>query len=343
MSTPLKNSEQFFRCLAFLYRSGYPLGQSFHLLTPGLESERDRITCQNLGLALRNGSSLSESFRKAGFGKTTVATIEAGQEAGKLEECLDWYATFEERTKKIKREMKQALLQPAITLFFSLFVALALPPLVLKEQLEILVQSGAEMPFISLLLYRFSCLLSHPVVLLLPLVVLGAGRVLMSQSATPESARKLERLLLLVPAVGNGLKRAAGARSLALLALLLRAGVPLLRSVELAAQGSGSLLLGDKLMEVRSALIEGRPFHRSMVETDWYLSSTLGLMSASEVSGDLGYLLELASSVEEERLRSALEALATLLQPLLLVFVGALVCLMIIAVLAPSLSLIQGL
>ena len=204
-------------------------------------------------------------------------------------------------------------------------------------------QSGTEMPLISMMLYRASCFLSHPAVLVLPFVAVGVCRALMSRFASPESARHLERFLLEVPAVGSGLRRAAGARSLALLALLLRSGVPLLRSIELAAQGSGSLILGDKLMEVRSALIEGRPFHRSMVEADWYLSSTLGLMSASEVSGDLGYLLELASSVEEERLRAALEALATLLQPLLLVFVGALVCLMIIAVLAPSLSLIQGL
>ena len=146
-----------------------------------------------------------------------------------------------------------------------------------------------------------------------------------------------------LPMIGAGLKRASAARSLALLSLLLRSGLPLTKALELAGEGSGSSLLRERLSRCALALREGKRLYDGLERTRWYLPSTMNLLAAGEASGELAELIGLASELEADDFRDRLQRFASVLQPAMMMFVGVLVCLTIIAVLGPSLSLIQSL
>ena len=156
------------------------------------------------------------------------------------------------------------------------------------------------------------------------------------------SRRKFEAFLLSLPMIGPGLRRASATRSLALMGLLLRSGVSLTKTLEVAGEGSGSLLLRERLERASLALQEGKTFLDCLERANWYLPSTINLVAASEITGDLASLMGLATEIEEDSFRDRLRRFSVALQPALLFIVGILVCLTIMAVLGPSLALIQG-
>lgn len=338
----LSNPNQFYRSLAFLYKSGHPISHSFKLLAAGMPSQKERLACLKVYAHIRNGRNLSQSFAASGFPLPLAAAVKAGENSGRLDEALAWYADFEERNQEIIKQLKQALFYPSIILTFALLLAFVMPPLVLKEQLSIMASSGTELPLISQALLQFSKIVSHPVFLLIfPLAWFG---VLMARATLQlqSSRRKFEAFLLSLPMIGPGLRRASATRSLALMGLLLRSGVSLTKTLEVAGEGSGSLLLRERLERASLALQEGKTFLDCLERANWYLPSTINLVAASEITGDLASLMGLATEIEEDSFRDRLRRFSVALQPALLFIVGILVCLTIMAVLGPSLALIQG-
>ena len=339
----LQHSRNFYRSLAFLYRSGYSIGQAFTMLAKGMERQSDRLTCLKIHTEVSKGRSLVESFRVAGFPNTLVAALEAGEMSGKVEEALMWYADFEERNESIRQQLKQSLSYPALTLAFALLVTVLLPPFVLKDQLDILVASGAELPFLSKLLFWFSEMVLHPAILLLAFPAYAIYNGWSSLMGTRDGRRKVENFLLKLPYVKDIMHRAAGARSLALMGMLLDAGATPTTALVVSGEGSGSRTLRDRLQRAVKAVIEGGTFAESLVSTNWFLSSSLSMAKAGETTGSPAEMLVLASRIEEEELRSSLERFSAAMQPAVLLFVGVLVCLMVLAVLGPSVSMMNAL
>jgi type II secretory pathway component PulF len=339
---PLAEPAPFFRSLAFLSKTGYPLGGAFRLLGSGMERACDAEVCIRLESCLSTGMSLSEAFRVNRFPRELVSALEAGEVAGRMEEAMEWYAGFEEANVQIRREIKQALLNPMITLSFSLLFAVLLPPFVLREQLEMLAQSGVQLPLISKLLLAFSQFVTSPFALLiLPLGYLGLV-ALRSYISTVHGRRKFERALHKVPVLGEALRRAAGARCLALMAMIMRSGGSPTAAMLIGGKGCGSRLLKDRLQISVHSLIGGIPFAESLLKTRWFLSSSIYLLQAGEAVGDTSEMMVLASRIEEEKLRDALSNVAAVVQPMALLLIGVLVCTMVIAVLGPSLSIVSG-
>lgn len=338
----LKNPTQFYRSLAFLYKSGHPISNSFRLLAAGMEDPHERLACLRVFASIRSGRNLSQSFRAGGFPFSLTAAVKAGEQSGRLDEALVWYADYQERNDAIKRQLQQAFLYPVITLGFALSLALLMPPFVLKDQLTILESSGTALPLVSQALLQFSKLVTNPTFLLV-IPALWLAVLLMKNTLETEKGReKLESLLLGLPIVGTGLKRASGTRSLALFTLLMRSGVSVLKSLEVAAEGCGSPTLSRRLVKAGLRMQSGSSFLQAMQYTEWYLPASMNLLAASEATGDMAGLSGLASQLEEEAFRDQLHRFAAVLQPAMLLFVGVLVCLTIMAVLGPSLTLIQG-
>lgn len=338
----LKDPIQFYRSLAFLYKSGHPISNSFRLLAAGMEDPVSRLACLRVFVAIRSGRNLSQSFQAAGFPHSLTAAVKAGEHSGRLDDALVWYADYQERNDAIKRQLQQAFLYPVITLGFALSLALLMPPFVLKDQLEILESSGTALPLVSQALLHFSKLVTNPTFLLV-IPALWMVAVLMKNVLDSEQGRlRLESLLLSLPIVGAGLRRASGTRSLALFTLLMRSGVSVLKSLEVAAEGCGSPTLSRRLVKAGLRMQSGATFLQAMEYTEWYLPASMNLLAAGEATGDMAGLSGLASQLEEEAFRDQLHRFAAVLQPAMLLFVGVLVCLTIMAVLGPSLTLIQG-
>lgn len=341
MRGPLSEPAQFFRCLSFLVKSGYPLGRSMRLLGEGMPKHSDAMVCGKLEKGLNEGQSMTQTFMAQGFPPELTSALEAGEASGRIEEAMEWYADFEEKNETLKREIKQALFNPMITLSFSLLFALLLPPLVLREQLAMLAESGKEMPLISKMLLAFTEIFFHPATLLLIPVVGIIYSLFRTWLATVGGRRRFERFLHRIPVLREALKRASGARCLALMSMIIRSGGSPMAAMLIAGKGSGSRMLKDRMQISVHSLVGGIPFTKSLSKTNWFLRSSLHLMEAGEEVGDTVEMMVVAARMEEEKLRDALGLVAVLAPPAALLLIGALVCVMVIAVLGPSLSLIS--
>ena len=335
---PLKEPAPFFRSLAFMVKSGYPMATAFSLLGRGMERESEAQVCFALEKAVNEGKSFSEAFSATGFPNELVCALEAGELSGRLEESLEWYADFEERNEQVRRDLKEALLNPMLTLGVSLLFAMLLPPLILRDQLKMLEASGTSLPLISQLLLGFSELFFQPATLLLIPLAYKAFTTLSAYVSTVSGRRRFERLLHRLPVIGAAVKRAAASRCLALMAMILRSGGSPMAAMLIGGKGSGSRLLKDRL----HSLVGGVPFTESLAKTNWFLRSSLSLLQSGEYCGDVSDMMTIASRIEEEKLRDALANVAAVIQPIALLLIGVLVCLMVIAVLGPSMSLISG-
>jgi type IV pilus assembly protein PilC len=338
---PLGEPAHFFRCLSFLLKSGYPLSRSMRLLGEGMPRPADAQVCLNLEKGLNEGLSMTQAFQAQGFPQELTSALEAGEASGRIEEAMEWYADFEEKNLALQRDIKQALFNPAITLGFSVLFALALPPLVLRDQLTMLAQSGTEMPLLSKMLLGFTELFFHPATLLVIPVMGIAIHLFRKTIATVSGRRRFERALQRVPILKDAIKRAAAARCLALMAMILRSGGSPMAAMLIASKGSGSRLLKDRMQISVHSLVGGIPFTKSLAKTNWFLRSSLHLMEAGEEVGDTAEMMVVAARMEEEKLHDALQMVAAVAQPAALLLIGALVGVMVIAVLGPSLSLIS--
>ena len=342
-SFKLQNPAQFYRSFAFLYRSGTPITKAFKLLGAGRKREDEKLACLKVFAYLRSGLTLSGSLLKAGFDPGVAAVVKSGEFSGNLDEAMLWYAEYSERNETLVRELKKQLFHPLITVVFSLMLACLLPPLVLKDQLELLAHNGGELPLLSQGLLLFSQFVTGPIFWL---GIAGAALVAYAMKALLRlrwARVKWEEFWIKVPVIGEGLQRAAACRSLALLSLLLRTGLPITKSLELAGEVSGSLLLEEKLKKVSLGLVAGHEICESMEQIDWYLESSIGLTASGQASGKLPSMLDLAGRVEEDRFRDRLETFAQMLQPLVLISVGCIVCITILGVLGPTLNMLQAL
>lgn len=342
VDSPLSQPGVFFRSLAFLLKSGLPLNRSMRLLGDGMALDSDRAICWKLERLLNEGMSLSRSFTVAGFPQMLTSALEAGEVSGRLEQAMEWYADFEENNQAIRREIKQALWNPTLTLVFSLLFAVLLPPLVLRDQLVMLEQSGTPMPLLSKLMLAFTELFYHPGCLLLLPAGFLAYRAFRGWIATVGGRRRFERALQRIPLVRDALRRAAGARCLSLMAMILQSGGSPMAAMLIGGQGSGSRLLKDRLQLSVHSLVGGVPFTQSLAKTSWFLRSSLDLIEAGELVGDTSEMMVMAARMEEEKLRDALAMVAAVAQPAALLLIGSLVCAMVIAVLGPSLALISN-
>lgn len=341
--SPISEPGPFFRSLAFLLDSGYPMGRAFGLLADGMERPSESLVCHGLEKCLNEGRSLAQAFSDQKFPTELVSAIEAGEVAGRVEESMEWYADFEERNLGIRREIKQALLNPCITLGFSLLFAILLPPFILKDQLTILASSGAKLPLLSKALLYFAEAITHPLMLLLLPLGYAVYRSSKRYLSTVAGRRRFERLVCKIPVIGDAFQRAAGTRCLSLMSMILKSGGSPVSAMLIAGKGCGSRLLKDRLQISVHSLIGGVAFADSLVKTHWFLRSSLNLLQAGDACGDTSDMMEFAAGIEEDKLRESLGAVAAVIQPLALGLVGAIVCLMVIAVLGPSLSMISAL
>lgn len=333
---PISEPAPFFRSLAFLLRSGYPLSRGLSLLEEGMEKPAERTVCAQLSTALSHGKSLSEAFRESAFPNELVCALEAGEMAGRVEEAMEWYAEFHEANTAIGREIRQALLNPFLTLAGALLFALVLPPLVLRDQLLMLAENGAPLPWLSQALLTFSNVMASPAVLVLPLLGWLAVWSLRRLLRTASGQRRVERLLLRVPVLGEAVRRASAARCLALMSMILKSGASPTAALLIGGKGSGSRLLKDRLQISVHSLIGGVSFTESLLKTRWFLRSSISLMQSGEWCGDTSEMMAMAARIEEDKLRDALRRVAALIPPVALLLTGALVCLMVMAVLGPS-------
>jgi type IV pilus assembly protein PilC len=330
---------QFFEMLKALVASGIPLTRALDGLRdqPGLAIPLTR-TVQ----ALESGYSLSRAFAIGGFSDPMVlGLLQLGERTGNMDKVIAELASVFRWRSLLRAELKARLTYPVLLAgSCALLVGLG-PPLLLRPVLDFLTQTGVTLSAATQAVLALVAALSSPWFWVAALVTGGLAFWALGQ-LWRRSPQVTERWLLARPVLGSCLSQLYSARFGKALLAGLASGYPLLGAVELAAACSGSAVVQEEGRAVCKSMIAGDPPERAfqaLASLDPLLLRCIPLgLSLGAVETLLGAVVRLI----EEKLRHSLDALLSLMEPVLLAFMGVLVALCIMATVSPMMSLLQG-
>jgi type IV pilus assembly protein PilC len=291
---------------------------------------------RDLGGALRSGDALSESLRKYPevFDELYCGSVAAGEAAGILGAVLKRLADYLEKTESLKRKVKSALAGPAAIIFVAAAVAVALLVFVVPVFKGIFSGLGGQLPALTRAVVTVSDLLAENASEAgLGLLVLAAALARFVRTGLGRALAEAAGLKL--PVFGGLWRKAAAARFSRALATMLQSGVPILAGLDLAASAAGSQAVKEAIIESRAAVAEGRSLADPFWEAGVFPGLATAMIAAGEEAGALDSMLMKAADFYDDEVDAALDAAAGVIEPLLILFLGLAIGLMVMAVYLP--------
>jgi type IV pilus assembly protein PilC len=327
----------FSRQLATMMESGVPMVQAFEIIEGGQANPRMAKLLNDVKTEIQSGSSLAESLGRHPlyFDELYCNLVNAGEKAGVLDELLDTIATYKEKTEEIKGKIKKAMFYPAAVLFVAIGVTILLLVKVVPEFQNMFTSFGADLPGLTLMVVSASHAMQK-----YWWVVLGSiGGVIFGfiqlKKRSLKFAHALDRLSLKIPIVGGILFNAAVARFSRTLSTMFAAGVPLVEGLDTVAGAVGNVVFRDAVLRIKDDVSTGHQLQLSMSQTNLFPHMVVQMAAIGEESGNLDTMLGKVADYYEQEVSNAVDALSSLLEPIIMVLVGGLVGVMVVAMYLP--------
>ena len=330
------------RQLATLVQAALPIEEA--LRAAAAQSTTPRIKSMLLAVRARvmEGHSLAASLKEypSAFPDLYRATVAAGEHAGHVALVLEQLADYTEQRQQSRQKIQLALLYPVILMVASLTIVGFLLGYVVPDVVKVFVNTGQELPALTRGLIAASDLVKHWGWLFLLLG--GAGVFGLRQALRDENLRRRwHALILRIPLVGRLARATNTARFASTLAILTRSGVPLVEALSIAAAVIANLRIRDKVIEAAQKVREGSSLTRALDATEEFPPMMLHMIASGEKSGELDQMLARTARNQENDLAAQIALLVGLFEPFMLVFMGAVVLVIVLAILLPILSLNQ--
>jgi len=331
----------FARQLATMLTAGIPMVQAFEIIGVG----HDKPAMQKLVLSIKQdietGNALHQALAKhpLHFDDLFVNLVEAGEHAGALEAVLDKVATYKEKTEALKKKIKKALFYPAAVLVVAVIVTVVLLIFVIPQFESLFKGFGADLPAFTRMVIGMSRFMQEKGWLLLVLVI-GAGVAFGYFYKRSRPMRQLiDRSSLQIPVIGPILRKAAIARFSRTLSTMFAAGVPLVEAMKSVAGATGNIVYQDAVLQMRDEISTGMRMQRAMENTGLFPNMVVQMIAVGEESGSLDEMAGKVADFYEDDVDAAVDAMSSLLEPLIMVILGVLVGGLVIAMYLPIFKL----
>jgi general secretion pathway protein F len=330
------------RQLATLVRSSMPLEES--LLAVSQQSEKPRLKSILLGVRSRvmEGHSLAEGLAEfpQAFPELYRATVAAGEQSGHLDAILERLADYAETRQQLRQRVMHALIYPTILTVLAVVIVSGLLVYVVPQVVGVFENTGQELPGLTSALISMSDFLrDHGGVLLTLLVVVAfALRRILKE---PGPKRRYHRLLLRLPLIGRLTRGINTARFTRTLSMLAGSGVPVLEALRISGEVVNNIPMREAIEETSLRVREGAPIGASLGASRLFPPMTMHLISSGEASGELENMLERAAVNQEREVDSLISTMLSILEPALILAMGAMVLIIVLAILMPIFELNQ--
>ncbi|MCA9796844.1 MAG: type II secretion system F family protein, partial [Candidatus Eremiobacteraeota bacterium] len=295
-----------------------------------------------LGKRVSAGEPISKvlSLYPGAFGPFQVELVRVGEATGTLSAVVAQLAECEQARQRLVRRVRAALTYPSLVAFLALVGLLVAPPYLLEGVFTVIRQSGQEPPWLTKVVMGLSSALTTP----WPWILLATGLAALF-STIPGLLRRPDvwQRLLAVPGLGSCLRCAGMARFASALALCQRAGLDLLAAIRLSAGASADPVLLAHEASIRASIQDGNGLRAALEQTRFFTPMFLELVGSGEEVARVELMLDWIARSCEQELEAALEVYAALLEPAMLLAVGAVVAVLVVATLAPMLTIIGSL
>jgi type IV pilus assembly protein PilC len=331
----------FSRQLATLMTAGVPLVQAFDVVGRG----HDNPSMQDLVLAIKqdieSGTAMADALRKHPryFDDLVCNLVAAGEAAGVLDILLDKIATYKEKTESIKGKIKKAMFYPAAVILVAIAVTVVILLFVIPQFKALFSSFGADLPPFTLLVIGLSDMLRA----YWWAVALGTGAAVWAIGQLFKRSRNFRELIdrasLKIPVIGGILNKAAIARFARTLSTMFAAGVPLVEALGSVAGATGNIVYSTAVQKMREDVATGQSLQLSMRQRDLFPHMVIQMTAIGEESGALDEMLAKVADFYEEEVDNAVDALSSLLEPLIMVVIGGLVGGLVVAMYLPIFKL----
>jgi type IV pilus assembly protein PilC len=331
----------FARQLATMLAAGIPLVQAFEIVANGNDKPAMQKLILDIKAEVEGGTSLHEALAKHPlyFDDLFVNLVEAGEQAGALESLLDKVATYKEKTEALKKKVKKALFYPAAVLVVAVIVTVVLLVFVIPQFEALYKGFGANLPAFTMFVIELSKFVQHDGFYLA--VAIGGAIFAFTYFKKRSRAMRefLDRLILKFPIIGPILNKAAIARYARTLSTMFSAGVPLVEALDSVAGATGNIVYEKAVLRMRDEVATGQRLQRAMEQTGLFPNMVNQMIAVGEESGSLDEMSAKVATFYEAEVDNAVDAMSSLLEPLIMLVLGVLVGGLVIAMYLPIFKL----
>jgi type IV pilus assembly protein PilC len=341
---PAKDLAIFTRQFSVMIDAGLPLVQCLEILGTQQENKTFAKVLQQTRMDVEGGASLADAMRKhpKAFDDLYTNMIAAGEAGGILDTILKRLATYIEKNVKLKSQVKGALVYPVAVISIAAIVIAVILWKVIPTFASMFAGLNAELPLPT----RIVIALSNWFVRLLPFVVVGIVLIVVAfrrYYATYGGRRVVDKTVLRIPIFGPVMQKIAVARFCRTLSTLISSGVPILDGLEITARTAGNAIVEDAIMAVRKGVESGLTVAQPLKDTGVFPPMVVQMIGVGEQTGALDAMLSKIADFYEEEVDQAVANLLTLMEPVMILFLGGTVGGIIIAMYLPLFDLISKL
>jgi len=331
----------FFRQLATMMSAGVPLVQAFEIIGRGHDNAGMRVLLLKIKNEVESGTSLSESLAKhpVYFDDLVISLVNAGEQAGVLETLLDKIATYKEKTEYLKSKIKKAMFYPAAVIVVAVIVTAILLIFVVPQFEELFTSFGADLPAFTRMVVNLSEFMQQWWWLVFGIVIGSVIGFLQAKKRSRVFARAFDRFILKVPVIGPIMHKAAVARYARTLGTMFAAGVPLVEALESVSGATGNVVYSDAVLMIRDSVATGQQLQFAMSQTGLFPNMVEQMVAIGEESGALDDMLNKVADFYEQEVDDAVDALSSLLEPLIMSVLGILIGGLVVAMYLPIFKL----
>jgi type IV pilus assembly protein PilC len=338
-----KSLQVFSRQFATLIQAGVSIVQALLILEEQTDDKKLSVVIAEVREDVESGVVLSRAMSRHPkvFNRLYVAMIEAGEASGTLDIVLDRVAIQIEKETKLKRRVKSAMIYPTVVLTFATLVLIGMLMFLVPIFVGIFQQLNGQLPTITQLVVNASNALRNYWFIIFP-VIGGTIFGLLRYKKTPQGRALWDRTKLRLPMkIGDVVLKIAMARFSRTLATLVSAGVDIVKALEITGTTAGNTVLEEALVNVRQRLNEGARIAQTMQENDVFPPMVSQMVKIGEETGELDKMLSKIADFYEDEVDTAVAALTSIIEPIMMIGVGAMVGLIVISMYMPMFKMLK--
>jgi general secretion pathway protein F len=330
------------RQIATLVRSGLPLEEALAAVSEQTEKPRVRNIVMGVRAKVMEGHTLADGLGDfpAVFDELYIATVAAGEQSGHLDTVLERLADYTENREQLRSRTMNAMLYPVLLFVVCISIVALLLTFVVPKIVKQFENSKAELPMLTQVLIGISDFLRDWGLLLIAVLIL-AGYAFKRWMRDPAARRRFHATLLRVPLLGKVVRGSNTARFSRTFSTLTSSAVPVLEALRISGEVVTNLPMRDAVQDAAARVREGAPIGKSLGATKIFPPMMIHLISSGESSGELETMLDRAATNQEREMDSILSTAVGLLGPLMILFMGGMVLIIVLAMLLPIFQLNQ--
>ena len=336
-----KDIAVFSRQLATMLSAGVPLVQAFEIVGRGHENPSMQDLLLGIKASIEGGLTLADSLAKQPlyFDELFCNLVNAGEQAGVLETLLHKIADYKEKTETLKGKIKKALTYPIAVLVVAFIVTAILLIFVVPTFEDLFAGFGADLPVFTQFVVGLSRFMQDWWWAIFGGIGLSVYGLLEAKKRSRPFNHKLDKLILWVPVIGEIMHKAAIARFARTLGTMSAAGVPLVEALGSVAGATGNIVYSNVVLKIREEVATGQQLQQCMRAAVLFPNIVIQMVAIGEESGSLDSMLEKVADFYEEEVDNAVDSLSSLIEPIIMAFLGVVVGGLVVAMYLPIFKL----